>query len=75
MQSPETSLLWQLLQNMDSVQAHANQPLTEASQQRTPFDMLIKLRPMLSTREQKFIDLMIKLQEVMVLMDEISSAD
>jgi len=35
-------------------------------------DMLHKLRPILAPREQKIIDLMIKFQEIMVLIDEIN---
>ena len=39
----------------------------------TPSEILLKLRPMLSEREQKFIDLMIKFQEILDLMDEIQA--
>jgi len=35
-------------------------------------EMLHKLRPMLAPREQKIIDLMIKLQEIMALIEEIN---
>lgn len=35
-----------------------------------PFAALEKIRPMLPPREQKFIDVMIKIQEIRVLMKE-----
>jgi len=38
-----------------------------------PFDMLFAMKPMLPLKEQKFVDLMVKICEVQKLMDEINS--
>ena len=48
------------------------QLIESLSHQDTPFpDALLKIRPLLDTREQKIIDLLIKFQEIMVLIEEI----
>jgi len=45
----------------------------EPPQLEPPFDMLFMLRPMLPPREQKMIDLILKMQEIKILMCEIQS--
>jgi len=57
------SLLLQLVQELANSQSPTSSPI----------DILFKLRPMLTPREQKYVDLMIKFQEVRDLMDEIHS--
>jgi len=59
----QESLLLQLVQELANSQGPTSSPI----------DTLFKLRPMLTTREQKYVDLMIKFQEVRDLMDDIQS--
>jgi len=66
MNNEQSALLLQLMQSLNK---NASEDLS--SQLRSPIDILVTLRPMLSPREQKFIDLMIKFRELRVLMDEL----
>ena len=67
MDNNQSSLLWHLMQS-----AHENHLHGTAESQLSLFDMLLKLRPALPPKEQKFIDLMIKIREVKILLDEIN---
>ena len=58
----QSALLLQLMQSLND---------GGGSAQQSPIDMLATLRPMLSPKEQKLIDLMIKFREIRVLMDEL----
>ena len=67
MDSNQSSILWHLMQS-----AHENHLHETAETQLSLFDMLLKLRPEFPPKEQRFIDLMIKIREVKVLIDEIN---
>ena len=67
----EPGLLWQLMQSLSEGNLpDAPEPPIPLE---PPFDMLWKLRPVLSPKEQRYIDLMIKIFEIQVLMDEINN--
>ena len=64
----QSAMLWQLMQSLnantqESPAPHAEGPNFEHT--------LMSLRPLLAPRQQKILDLMIKLQEVKMLMDEL----
>jgi len=66
------NLLMQLMQNMNDPNFT---PAThgEGAHLPPPFDMLLTLRPMLPPREQRMIDVMIKVQELRILIDEMQN--
>jgi len=70
MHNTQSSLLLQLMQSLNGGMPEAPEPPIPLE---PPFDILFKLRPMLSPKEQKFIDLMIKFHEIRVLIEEIQS--
>jgi len=71
MHNTQSSLLWQLIQSInDENTPELPEPPIPQNQ---PFDILFKLRPVLSAKEQRYIDLIIKIQEIKILMDEIQS--
>jgi len=70
MHNTQSSLLLQLMQGLNGGMLDSPEPPIPLD---PPFDILFKLRPMLSPKEQKIVDLMIKFQEIRVLIDEIHS--
>lgn len=69
------NLLWQLMQGMteqsEQIEAQMQEQL-DASPLPPPFDTLYMLRPMLPKREQRFVDILIKMQELKMLIAEVS---
>jgi len=65
-----SAIFMQLLQSLSESQTQeSNFPNSEAP----PFEhTLMSLRPLLAPKQQKVLDLMIKMQEVRALIDEIS---
>jgi len=63
----KSALLLQLMQSLGTLggnhSPHAEEPSLE--------NMLMNLRPLLTPRQQKILDLMVKMQEVQALLDEI----
>ena len=62
-----SAMLWQLMQSMNT-QTQDNQAPHEPQFEHT----LMSLRPLLAPKQQKVLDLMIKLQELRALVDEIN---
>ena len=79
------NLLWQLMQSMNLQSDSPPESPTEAPdpsvsptpsempQLAPPFDMLFVLRPMLPPREQRMIDIMVKMQELKMLIAEVQN--
>jgi len=67
-----TTLLMQLLQNMNDPN-YTHETHEEGAHLPPPFDMLLTIRPMLPPREQRMIDVMIKVQELRILIDEMQN--
>ena len=76
MSDMKATLLWQLMQNMGiggDFQFAADPP-DVAEPHITldpPWDTLLMLRPMLNLREQRMIDLLVKMQEIKAILEEI----
>ena len=71
----QSSLLLQLIKSLngeDTLLPDSPEPPIPLE---PPLDILFKLRPILNPREQKVIDLMIKIQEIMALIDELHTED
>jgi len=69
MDDRQSAMLWQLMQNLGTQPQGSPTPHAEESQ----FEhTLLSLRPLLSSKQQKILDLMIKLQEVKTLIHEIN---
>ena len=76
MSDMKSNLLWQLMQSMgmgglEEIQSDAPEVNPSHVTLDPPWDTILMLRPMLSPREQRIIDLMFKLQEVKKLFEEI----
>ena len=82
MNDTQANLLWQMMQSMNVGGNYQN--MQEALQQfqdsqpppvplPSPLDTLYMMRAMLPLKEQRMIDLMVKIQELKLLMDEIQS--
>ena len=72
-----TNLLMQLIQSMNENQSELpqfQQPHTDTPALDSPFDMLFMLRPMLPHREQLMIDVLVKVQELKILIDEMQNS-
>ena len=66
MDDKQSAMLWQLMQSLNT---HTQE---SPAQQEPHFEhTLMSLRPLLQPRQQKILDLMIKLQEVKALINEI----
>ena len=69
MDDKQAAMLWQLMQNLttqtqDSLAHHTEEP---------PFEhTLLSLRPLLPPRQQKILDLMVKMQEVKAILSELN---
>ena len=68
MDDRQSAMLWQLMQSLspqtqESPAPHAEEPAFEHT--------LLSLRPLLAPRQQKILDLMIKMQEIKALICEI----
>ncbi|MCL2378649.1 MAG: hypothetical protein FWC77_05930 [Defluviitaleaceae bacterium] len=64
-----SAMLWQLVQSLNT----QTQDSRAAQAEEPPFEhTLMSLRPLLQPRQQKILDLMIKMQEVKALINEIS---
>ena len=66
------NLLMQLMQNMNDPN-YTHEAHAEGAHLPPQFGMLLTLRPMLPTREQRMIDVMIKVQELKILIDEMQN--
>ena len=69
MDDRQSAMLWQLMQSLstqtqDNLAPHTEEPQFEHT--------LMTLRPLLPPRQQKILDLIIKMQEIKALMYEIS---
>jgi len=78
MNDMKANLIWQLMQNMGISGDHQFTPESQEMPEPyitldPPWDMLLMIRPMLAPREQRMIDLLIKMQEMRILMDDIQS--
>jgi len=68
MDDRHSAILWQLIQ---SLQAQDNQ---SSMAEPMPFEhTLLTLKPLMSPRQQRIIDLMIKMQEMQTLIEEIQA--
>ena len=68
----DANLLFQLMQNMnDPSQNTGEMPaMHECPALPPPYDTLLMLRPMLYPREQRFIDILVKMRELKILIAE-----
>ena len=68
MDDRQSAMLWQLMQSLGTQTQEG--PILQTDE--PPFEhTLLSLRPLLQPRQQKILDLMIKLQEVKALISEI----
>ena len=76
MDERQSAMLWQLMQSLstqtnETLANHTEEPTNANNHQ---FEhTLLSLRPMLPPRQQKILDLVIKMQEVMTLLEELSA--
>ena len=69
MDDKQSAMLWQLMQSLGTPTQENHSILTEP-----PFEhTLISLKPLMAPKQQKIIDLLIKLQEVKLLMEELQA--
>jgi len=68
----DANLLLQLMQSMNDPSQNAGemQEMHEFPTLPPPYDTLLMLRPMLHPREQRFIDILVKMQELKILIAE-----
>ena len=70
MDDKQAALLWQMMQSLSDAPSE-NAETSWAAPPNHPWEMLQALRPMLSPKQQRFFDLVAKIQEVKALMAEI----
>ena len=73
MHDMKANLLWQMMQSMGGGETLPAEVPEIQMDLPPPLDMLASLRPMMPPREQRLIDLMIKLHELKTLMNEFQS--
>ena len=67
MDNNQSAILWQLMQSLTNTQEAPASPAEESRFEHN----LLSLRPLLAPKQQKILDLLIKLQEVRALVNEI----
>ena len=67
MEDRQSALLWQLMQSLGAQPQESSHNPEELTLEHT----LAQLRPLLTPKQQKMLDLMTKMQEIKELLDEI----
>ena len=70
MDDRHSAMLWQMMQSLGS---HTQEDCSPQSEPLQHEHILLSLKSLMSPKQQKIIDLMIKMQEVRTLIDEIQS--
>ena len=68
MDDRHSAMLWQMMQSMST---NTQEDHITPAEPPTIENMLLSIRPMMSPRQQKIMDIMIKMQELRALINEI----
>ena len=72
MDDRHSAMLWQMMQNLGGSTQGGNTPDDQDTSEHSPLEHnLLTLRQLMPPRQQKIVDLMIKIQEVKALINEI----
>jgi len=69
MDDRQSAMLWQLMQSISNQTQDNHVPHVEEPQFE---NTLLSLRPLLAPKQQKILDLLVKMHEIRALMDEVS---
>jgi len=67
------NMLMQMMQNMGINPSESTDDYQDPSHLPPPLDMMYLIRPVLPQREQRFIDILIKMHELQILFEEMQS--